>query len=330
MLIVKAPLRISFAGGGTDLPSYYERYGSTFISAAIDKYVYISIHRVFVKELIVKYSEMERADHPNKIRHPIVRECLLKAGVSDSVEIVSCADIPSGTGLGSSGSFTVALLKALYAFTHRSRETLQIAEDAYDIEQRKLGSPVGKQDQYIAAVGGITHFEVIQTGAVRAKALPLSSGTKKDLEENLMLFFTGYARKANTILEEQRAKTIVNTPATNEMLNALHFVRSIGAEIQTALLKGDLDAFAQLMHKHWEFKKRRSTCMSNRQIDEWYNIAMQNGAMGGKLVGAGGGGFLMFLASDKRRLRAAMSKVGLVELPFRFDNLGAHVVLHDE
>ena len=336
MIIVKAPLRISIGGGGTDLPSYYKNFESTFISAAIDKYIYISLHPIFIEEIIIKYSELERVSRLDDIRHPIVREALKLTHVTRAVEITSFADIPSGTGLGSSGSFTVALLKALYTYKNISHTALSLAEDACKIEIEKLGSPIGKQDQYISSVGGLTRFHINKEGSVTASPLEMQRHHLIDLEEHLLLFFTGYSRSANNILKEQDDATkTASAPQTSagvnsqSMIENLHFTKELGMQIGTCLERGDIAEFGKLMHVHWEHKKKRSTGISAGKIDSWYSLAMQNGALGGKIIGAGGGGFLMFLADDKRRLRKAMREAGLQDVPFRFDSLGAQVVLHD-
>lgn len=334
MIIAKAPLRISIGGGGTDLPSYYQNYGSMFISAAINKYVYISVHPIFMRDIILKYSEVERVSHVDQIKHPLIREVMRKTQVTSAVEICSFADIPAGTGLGSSGSFTVSLLKALY--THRGviHDAMTIGEDACQIEIERLKSPVGKQDQYIAALGGINRFDIDCSGAVRVSPLQIDPSVLIDLEEHLLLFFTGFSRSANVLLKEQDDKTkffqkkIENEPQENEIIQNLNFVQKLAYEIETALLKGQLDEFAKLMNVHWEYKKKRSENISNSVINSWYELAMKNGALGGKLIGAGGGGFLMFLAEDKRKLRQSMRDSGLVDVPFRFDHLGTQVVLH--
>jgi D-glycero-alpha-D-manno-heptose-7-phosphate kinase len=334
MIIVKAPLRISIGGGGTDLPSYYEKFESTFISAAINKYIYISVHPIFIEEIILKYSEMEKVLSPSDIKHPIVREALKQVGINRAIEISSFADIPSGTGLGSSGTFTVALLKALYTFKNINHNAMTLAEDACRIEIEKLGAPIGKQDQYISSVGGLTRFQIDKAGQVSSKALEMSNHARTDLEEHLLLFFTGYSRSANDLLREQdqATKAATQTPAaapSNDMIENLHFTKELGMNIGGALEKGDLQEFGNLMNTHWEYKKKRSKNMSSGKIDQWYDLAMKNGAIGGKLIGAGGGGFLMFLADDKRRLRKALREAGMQDVPFRFDNLGAQVVLHD-
>lgn len=334
MIIVKAPLRISIGGGGTDLPSYYEQFGSTFISAAINKYVYISLHPRFVDDILLKYSDMEKVSTPEEIKHPIIREALLDMNVRNAIEISSFADIPSGTGLGSSGTFTVALLKALYTHKNIEHSNMTIAEHACRIEIDKLRSPVGKQDQYISAIGGLTRFNIDNQGVVTTSSLQMEDHHRVDLEEHLLLFFTGYSRSANILLKEQDDKTVAAkssgaTTSDQSVLDSLHFTKELGVSIGRALEKGDINEFGNLMNVHWEYKKKRSKNMSSGQIDSWYELAKKNGAIGGKLIGAGGGGFLMFLADDKRHLRKVMREAGLQDVPFRFDYLGAHVVLRE-
>jgi D-glycero-alpha-D-manno-heptose-7-phosphate kinase len=324
MIIVRSPLRISLGGGGTDLPSYYQEHSGFLLAAAIDKYVYITLHRTFAQELIVKYSKLERVSSVEEIEHPIVRETLLLTGVeAPFLEITSMADIPAGTGLGSSGSFTTALLKALHTFNKNLVHPAQLAEQACDIEINRLGEPIGKQDQYIAAYGGITCFNFLPDGRVEAWPLKISEETLYNLEDNLLLFFTGYSRLASSILKEQNTKTLASDKS---MVNNLHFVKDLGKQSQAALELGDLPEFARLMDVHWQRKKERSSNISNPNINEWYDYAMANGALGGKLIGAGGGGFLMFYAADKTKLRRAMREKGLTEIRFKFDFEGTRIV----
>jgi D-glycero-alpha-D-manno-heptose-7-phosphate kinase len=325
MIITRSPLRISLGGGGTDLPSYFEEHSGFLVAAAIDKYVYITLHRTFVQELIVKYSKMERAKTVEEIGHPIIREALKLVGVEEPfLEITSMADIPAGTGLGSSGSFTTALLKALHAWKMNLVHPADLAEQACDIEINRLGEPIGKQDQYIAAYGGITCFRFMPDGRVEAWPLKISEETLFNLEDNLLLFFTGFSRAASSILKEQKTKTL---EADKGMVENLHFVKDLGKQSQKALESGDLREFGRLMDVHWQRKKERSAGMSNSQINEWYDHAMSNGALGGKLIGAGGGGFLMFYAEDKAQLRHALREKGLNEVRFRFDFEGTKIVI---
>jgi D-glycero-alpha-D-manno-heptose-7-phosphate kinase len=325
MIITRSPLRISLGGGGTDLPSYYRQHGGGVISAAIDKYVYITIHQTFFSELIIKYSKMERVQTIEQVQHPIIREALKMVGIIEpTLEITSMADIPDGTGLGSSGSFTTALLKALHTHCKNVVPSADLAAQACEIEIDRLGAPIGKQDQFIAAYGGVTCFEFNADDTVTVAPVRLSAETLHDLEDNLMLFFTGVYRSASAILKDQDDKTKNNE---NSMLENLHFIRELGIKSRECLESGRLVEFAELMNVHWDFKKRRSQGMSNGKIDEWYSLARGNGALGGKLIGAGGGGFLMFYTEDKTRLRRVMTLAGMREVRFRFDFEGTKVIV---
>jgi len=326
MIIARAPLRISLGGGGTDLPSYYREHGGFLIAAAIDKYVYINIHRRFVDGFLLKYSQFEEAATIEEIKHPIIREALRLAGVQErNLEITSMADIPAGTGLGSSGSFTTALLNALHALRKNPIHPADLAKQACHIELEKLREPIGKQDQYIAAYGGINCFNFMPDGRVEAWPLKISEETLYNLEDNLLLFFTGYARSASKILKEQDDKS---KQADKSMIENLHFVKDLGKQSQLALERDDLNEFARLMDLHWQRKKERSRSITAQDIDAWYDYAMANGALGGKIIGAGGGGFLMFYANDKARLRHAMRESGLREVRFRFDFEGTRILIH--
>jgi D-glycero-alpha-D-manno-heptose-7-phosphate kinase len=325
MIITRSPLRISLGGGGTDLPSYYREHSGFVIAAAIDKYVYITLHRTFAQELILKYSKMEHVRTVEEVQHPILREALRLTGVAvPHLEITSMADIPSGTGLGSSGSFTTALLKALHTHQKNLVHPQELAEQACQIELDLLKEPIGKQDQYIAAYGGLTCFRFLPNNQVEAWPLRIDPETMYTLEDNLLLFFTGYTRSASDILQDQDRRTKEND---REMTANLHFVKELGRESQAALESGDLDHFAELMNVHWEYKKQRSPGMSNGDINRWYDLARGNGALGGKLIGAGGGGFMMFYANDKVHLRRAMREAGLHEVRFRFDFEGTKVLV---
>ena len=324
MIITRSPLRITLGGGGTDLPSYYREHEGFLIAAAIDKYVYITVHDSFQQELILKYSQMERVTAIKDVQHPIIREALQLAALPRYwLEITSMADIPSGTGLGSSGSFTTALLKALHTYSGHFIHPEQLAEEACHIEIDRLGDPVGKQDQYIAAYGGITCFHFGRDGKVKAEPLKLSEETRYSLEDNLMLFYTGQSRSAASILADQNTKT---QNADKAMLENLHFVRALGLQSKEALETGNLGRFGQILHEHWEYKRQRSAGMSNPFIDECYQHARDNGAIGGKLIGAGGGGFLMFYTEDKMRLRAAMREKNLREVRFCLGAEGTKVM----
>ena len=324
MIVTRSPLRISLGGGGTDLPSYYENFGGFLIAAAIDKYVYINLHQTFVDEFIIKYSQLERVKHVDDIKHPIIRESIKFVGLpKQNIEITSMADIPAGTGLGSSGSFTTALLKTLHTLNKNLVHPQTLAEQACHIELGVLKEPIGKQDQYIAAYGGLTCFEFDKNGEVKAYPLKIDTETLYNLEDNLLLFFTGYSRSASGILKEQDDKSKKND---EDITQNLHFIKDLGLQSKAALEKGDLHEFARLMNVHWEHKKQRSKNMSNGDIDRWYQVARDNGALGGKVIGAGGGGFLMFYSEEKIKLRHALRQEGLQEVRFRFDFTGTHVV----
>jgi D-glycero-alpha-D-manno-heptose-7-phosphate kinase len=281
--------------------------------------------RPFSPGIYLKYSQLEHVNAVSEVHHPIIREAIELLGFkTPQIEITTLADIPAGTGLGSSGSFTTALLKALYAHRMRLIHPQELAELACHIEIERLKEPIGKQDQYIAAFGGVTSFHFEKGGGVRAEPLQLDMDTLFDLEDNLLLFFTGYSRSAGSILKDQQVKTQSND---EEMLRNLHYIKDLGYRSHKALVDRKPALFGELMHEHWEHKKARSTGMSNPKINEWYELGRKNGAIGGKLVGAGGGGFLMFYAADRNRLKHAMAHAGLEEVRFRFDFEGTKVVL---
>jgi D-glycero-alpha-D-manno-heptose-7-phosphate kinase len=324
MIITRSPLRISLGGGGTDLPSYYREHEGFLLSAAIDKYVFVTINRPFLEGIYIKYSSIESVKVVDDVQHPIIREALRMENLNTpQIEITSLADIPAGTGLGSSGSFTTALLKALYTYRKKHIHQEQLAELACRIEIDRLNEPIGKQDQYISSIGGITCFAFHKDDRVTSAPLNIPINILHELEDNLLLFFTGFSRSASNILKDQNLKSKENNI---EMINNLHYVKELGYKSKNALELGRLQDFGELMHEHWENKKRRSGGMSNSEIDNWYNLAMKNGAIGGKLVGAGGGGFLMFLAHDRSQLRKSMINAGLEEVRFKFDFEGTKVI----
>jgi D-glycero-alpha-D-manno-heptose-7-phosphate kinase len=323
MIIARSPLRITLGGGGTDLPSYYEKFGGWVLSAAIDKYVYVAVHSIFPDEVIVKYSQMERVSRADELKHPILREALLLHGVTERVEISSFADIPAGTGLGSSGSFTVSLLHALHHLHGNmpTRETL--AEEACDIEINRLREPIGKQDQFAASFGGVRAYRFAANKPVEVISNPLSKAHLNTLEDSLVLAFTGYSRSASDLLREQHTRSLELDP---EMIANLHMVRELGGASLEALQKGDIGEFGRLMDLHWKNKRKRSKSMSHERIDSWYDLALANGALGGKLVGAGGGGFLLFATLDRPRLVRALETAGLSCVRFRFDVEGTRIL----
>ena len=326
MLITRTPLRISVGGGGTDLPSFYREREGFVIAAAINKYMFIGLNRTFTEDYLIKYSQLERRSAVGEIEHRIVRAVLERHGVGPGVEMVSMADIPSGTGLGSSGAFTVGLLRAIYAHKREHVTAGALAEEAAHIEIEVLGEPVGKQDQYIAAFGGLTCFEFHRAGGVSVSPLAISQDTLHDLEERLLLFFTGYSRSAGSILADQKERSMQGDRA---MLDNLEDTKALGIRIREALEGGRPEEFGRMLDEHWQRKRGRSKGMSNPEIDRWYDAGVANGAIGGKLVGAGTGGFLMFYASDPAALRAAMAAEGLQETRFAFDLDGSTVLVRD-
>jgi D-glycero-alpha-D-manno-heptose-7-phosphate kinase len=324
MIIVRSPLRITLGGGGTDLPSYYREHEGFLVAAAIDRYVYITIHQTFQSGFIIKYSQLERVERREDIHHPIVREALALTGVTDKVEITSMADIPAGTGLGSSGSFTTALLRALHVHQKTIISTQDLAEQACHIEIERLGEPIGKQDQFIAAYGGVTCFRFNKSDTVEVWPAAVSAETLYNLEDNLVMFFTGTSRSASTILKDQDDRSKSKDSA---IIDNLHYVKDLGLRSLKALETGDLRKFGALMDEHWQHKKKRSGAMSNPEIDKWYELAMRNGALGGKLIGAGGGGFLLFFTEDKKPVRHALREAGLEEVRIRFDFEGTKTLV---
>jgi D-glycero-alpha-D-manno-heptose-7-phosphate kinase len=321
VIFSRAPLRVSLGGGGTDLPSFYGSHGGFLVAGAIDKYVYMLTHTSFQNRWRMKYAETEEVDAIGEIRHPILRETLLRHWKGSPLEIASVADVPAGTGLGSSGAYTVCLIKALARARHSAIAPGSLAEAACEIEIDVLSDPVGKQDQYVAAHGGICAYTFNADGSVDVEALELDPGTLRGLRENMLLFYTGEARSASAMLTDQ------NTRSRNgdvSMLENLQRIKDLGFQSRDALVRGDLEGYAELMHEHWEHKRRRSEGMANDGIDRLYTLARRSGVVGGKLVGAGGGGFLLLYARRPDDTRQAMAAAGAPELPFDFEFDGAY------
>jgi D-glycero-alpha-D-manno-heptose-7-phosphate kinase len=316
VIFTRSPLRLSLGGGGTDLPSYYKRRGGFLIAGGVDKYIYILAHTVFQKRYRMKYSEFEEVDSADQIRHPILREALVKHWRGNPLEIASIADVPAGTGMGSSGAYTVAVLKALALAGRRPTTPARLAEDAAEIEIDILGEPVGKQDSYVAAHGGICAYVFHQDGSVDVEPLDLSAETLATMNSNFLLFFTGEVRSASGTLGDQVARTESDDET---MLANLDRTKKIGLESRALLEGGELEHYGSLMHEHWENKKRRSPGMSTERVDELYMLAQRSGALGGKLVGAGGGGFLLVYTPRPDDTRLAMSRAGADELRFSFE-----------
>lgn len=324
MFITRTPLRISIGGGGTDLPSYYRENGGFVISAAINKYAYVSVNRCFTPGYVLKYSEMETVQTRAEIRHRLIREALDVYDIPSPIEIVSIADVPAGTGLGSSGTFLVGLIHALHSYKRNPVCAETLAREAIEIEMNRLGEPVGKQDQYIAAYGGILCQEYCQDGSARVYSLKMSESSIQDFRDSLMLFYVGTTRNASSILLDQKEKSEHHD---RTMLQGLHFIKQLGLEIQSLLEQGDISCFGPLMHEHWLHKRQRSKAMSNDRIDELYELARgKGGASGGKLVGAGGSGFLLFQTNQRARLRRVMCAAGVAEMDFTFDFDGSIVI----
>jgi D-glycero-alpha-D-manno-heptose-7-phosphate kinase len=326
MIISRTPVRLPLGGGGTDIASYYSRYGGFFVSAAIDKYNYIAVKKRFENGFRISYSRTEITDRVENIWQPIVREALRLLNVSDCLELVSIADVPGRSGLGGSSSYAVGVLNALHSFKREnvSRETL--AEEACRIEIDILKEPIGKQDQYVASFGGINTYEIERDGTVHVKQLTVSSHGVAELEGNLLLFYTGIQRDASLILGGQNRDQEMGVKRVTE---SMHEIKNIGYKVRDALQSGDIRSFGELLDAHWRTKKNLSEQVSNDRIDKLYEIAKRNGALGGKIVGAGGGGFLIFYSeNDKERLRNAMAREGLKEVRFRVDFDGSKILLN--
>jgi D-glycero-alpha-D-manno-heptose-7-phosphate kinase len=327
MIISRTPFRLPLGGGGTDLPRYYTRFGGFFLSAAIDKYMYIAAHKRFEPGLRISYSQTEIVDDVDLVRHPLVREALKMVGVRSGVEIISFADVPSSTGLGSSGSFTVGLLRALYTFVHRFKTPEEIAAEACDIAMNKLREPSGKQDEYVASLGGIRAYEIDTSGNVKSEELKLSENTLAELESSLLMFYTKITRDSREVLSKQQDQI---KSSSGSSIEKMHEIKRIGIESKKALESGDLERFGELLNEHWIAKRGVTDNMSSNLIDKWYAIARENGALGGKIIGAGGGGFLLLYSSEgRRRLRSALAKEGLAEYRVRFALEGSKVVYNE-
>lgn len=323
VIFSRAPLRISLGGGGTDLPSYYSEHGGFWVSGAIDKYVYMLTHTVFQRRYRMKYSDTEEVDDPRDIRHPILRETLLRHWRGRPLEIASVADVPAGTGMGSSGSFTVCLMKGLAHARRTSITPAALAESACEIEIDVLGESVGKQDPYVAAHGGICAYTAQADGTVEVEPVEIGEETLRKLRDHLLLFYTGAARSAESVLADQDRRS---REGDQEILENLDLTKELGHHSRELLLQGDVEAYAELMHEHWEIKRRRSRGMSNEEIDNLYVLARRSGAIGGKLVGAGSGGFLLVYARRPEDTRLAMAAAQAPELAFDFEFSGAQAI----
>jgi D-glycero-alpha-D-manno-heptose-7-phosphate kinase len=328
MILSRAPYRISLGGGGTDLPSYYSKYGGFVLSAAVNKYLYVYVNRPAADDFIrLKYSRYEQVTTPDEIEHDLVRPALKELGLGGSLEIASMADVPAGTGLGSSGTYLVGLLTALYELKREKVPTQALAEQACHIEMELAGHPAGKHDPYLAAFGGFTCLDIDAGGRVTVSQLNISASTAEEFRGSVLLFYTGLTRSSNELLESQRQATERGDAAVVE---SLHQTKELGYRIKEALEKGDLEGFGLLLDEHWENKKRRSSKISDPRLDQIYEIARGCGGLGGKIMGAGGGGFFMFYCPNqsKARVRKALAEQGLREMPYDFDFEGAKVLVN--
>ncbi|MEZ4307119.1 MAG: sugar kinase [Polyangiaceae bacterium] len=325
MIVSRAPVRFSLGGGGTDLPAYAERFGGFVVSAAIDRYIYVNANRRFFPSIRLSYSRTEIVDSPEDIEHPIFREALRMTGIDNSIELVSIADLPANSGLGSSSSFTVALLNALHAYKREFVSSQKLAEEACELEMVRLGEPVGKQDQYIAAFGNVTAFTFEKDGSVHVEPVPVTDEVLDELQTNLVILWSGIERPARVVLGEQGARLRDLDP---DAVERMHRIKDLGHEVYRLLVRGDLDAFGELLHHHWLAKRKLASRMTDSVLDEHYDAARKAGAVGGKLMGAGGGGFFMFYVrpADRRRFVESMAQRGLRPLRFHFDMDGARIV----
>jgi D-glycero-alpha-D-manno-heptose-7-phosphate kinase len=326
MIVTRTPVRIPLGGGGTDLPSYYTQYGGFLTSAAIDKYIYVTVNKRFEPSFRISYSQTEICDSADEIKHPIVREAVKLLGIERGIEITSIADVPSNTGLGTSSAFTVGLLNALHTYRREKLSAKELAEEACYIEIQLLREPIGKQDQYAAAFGGIISMEIDRLGNVELKPVLLSEDTLDQLESNTLLFYTGIRRNASEVLASQSQAASLDK---EKVIESMHKIKDIGRQIKRAFEAENLAHFGELLDLHWQTKKQLSDKISQSQMDEWYHAARQNGALGGKIMGAGGGGFFMFYCNnDKNGFRKLMGKQGLKEMRFRIDFEGSKVLVN--
>jgi D-glycero-alpha-D-manno-heptose-7-phosphate kinase len=327
MIISRAPVRITLGGGGTDLKSYYAKYGGFLIAAAIDRYVFLSANKRFYDSIRLSYSKTEIVNDVSQIKHSIFREAMKLMGVDGGIELVSIADVPANCGLGTSSSFTVSLLNALHTYKRDYVTQKQLAEEACNIEIDILGEPIGKQDQYIAAFGGVTCLNFEKNGEVIVEPLKIPDEALDQLENNIFLFHTGIERSASDILQDQDTRSKKDDQS---IIDNLHAVKEIGLRTKKALEQGDIDSFGELLNEHWEIKKKRSNKMSDPFMDECYENAKKNGALGGKIIGAGGGGFFMFYCngSNATALTTSMKKMGLKPMKFHFDFEGAKILVN--
>jgi len=327
MIITRTPFRFTLGGGGTDLPAYYSKHGGFIFAAAINKYMFISLNRPIVDCLVrVKYSKSETVNHRDELQHDIAKEAMRMTGIERSLEIVSMADVPAGTGLGSSSSYAVGLLSGLHAMKKEAVAMQELAEEACDLEINRLGKPIGKQDQYMAAFGGLQVLEIDKEGTVKVRSAQIEDSTLEELNQNLLMFYTNTSHSATRILSEQSQGAREDK---KNVIESLHVIKEIGYKVLEAAESGNITDIGLLFDKHWKFKKNMSAVISNSRLDEVYEYALQNGALGGKITGAGGGGFFVFyVEKDHAKFREAMKRSNLLEMKYRFEGYGSTVLLN--
>jgi D-glycero-alpha-D-manno-heptose-7-phosphate kinase len=328
VIVSRAPFRFSLGGGGTDLPAYYRQYGGFVVSAAIDSYMYVTANQRFYPSIRLAYSETELVDDVAGIRHPIFREALKMTGISSGIELTSVADLPSNSGLGSSSSFTVALLNALHAYKRELVTCERLAREACELEMERLAEPVGKQDQYIAAYGNVTAFTIARDGSVAVEPVPVENAVLERLQNNLLIMYSGTERPAKLVLTEQGQRLEDADPAT---LAGMHRIKALGRDVYDLLVRGEVDHYGELLHEHWQHKRGLASKMTDETLDQHYAAARKAGAVGGKLIGAGGGGFFMFYVrpGQRDRVQETLKARGLRPLRFGFDRQGARILLNE-
>ena len=325
MIITRTPFRVTLGGGGTDLHSYYSRFGGFIFSFTMNKYMYLNVNRPVADNFIrLKYSQSEKVEKVSKLKHEIARACLEKLNIYNSIEITSMADIPAGSGLGSSSCYTIGLLHALHTLKREYLSLHDLAEEACDIEINILKKPMGKQDQYLAAFGGFTIMEISNKGLVQISQAKVSDGTLEDLKNNLIMFYTGVHRINKKILGEQNKSTI---NSKKEVLESLHYIKESGYKILEIVQSGNITDLGKMFDEHWQYKKKLAKGITNPEFNKIYDSALKNGALGGKISGAGGGGFFLFYCEEnKNKLRSAMAEMGLKEMKFDFDFEGTKIL----
>lgn len=325
MIITRTPFRFTLGGGGTDLPTYYSKYGGFIFAAAINKYMFINLNRPIVDDLVrVKYTRSEMVKHRDDLKHDIAKEAMRMMNIDNAIEVISMADVPAGTGLGSSSCYAVGILNGLHVMKRDHINLYDLANEACDLEINRLGKPIGKQDQYMAAFGGLTVLDIGKDGTVKVKNANISDSTRDDLNRNILMFYTNTSRNADKILNEQSKG--VKEDKRNVVKN-MHYIKELGYKILESVERGNITDVGLMFDKHWKYKKKISSKMSNPHFDMIYKNAKEYGALGGKITGAGGGGFFIFYVEERlNRFREKMKELGLREMRYRFDLEGTKVL----